>query len=49
MPYIVEYSASEGTNLSYSATIAVAATVGETRSFIDFFFFRYLIYKLGYY
>ena len=33
MPCIVEYSASEGTNLSYSAAIAVVATVGEIRSF----------------
>ena len=42
---MVEYSASEGTNLSYSATTAVAATIGEIRSIIDLFFFRNLVYK----
>ena len=40
MPYMVEYSTSEGASLSYSATVAVAATVGEIRLFVDFFFFR---------
>ena len=29
MPYIVEYSTSEGINLFYSTTIAIAAIVGE--------------------
>ena len=48
MPYIVGYSTSEATNLSYSATIAIVVIIEEIRSLIGFFFFRYLIYKSGY-
>ena len=40
MPCIVGYSASEATNLSYSATVAIAAIVGEIR------FFLFLVFNI---